>query len=327
MDRRLRNWRLRAVHATSWIADRAARPEIERVSPPRSSRQRYRGFVEDYKHRRLDDSTTSGTSSGNGPAPDAGAVARRGKRRQYVREYVRWLKPYRYAVAGLFVLALITAGLQMIEPLFMRFIIDRVLLNTQLDAVTRLTRLNLAGGLFVAVIILSNLVNLTKDYRQRLLNVRVMLSLAASDVRASAAPAAAEAVGHEDGRDPVPPNGRRRHDDWAHADGDRVAGDLDHPAHHRRRRADGAQLAARAHGDGRDPGRDADQLHRRETHPADLSRRAQGRRADRRASRRDVLRDSRRARIRRESCSRCSTTCEGVTRCCERSCSRNAASS
>ena len=33
-------------------------------------------------------------------------------------------------MASVFVLALLVAGLQMIEPLFMRFIIDRVLLNT-----------------------------------------------------------------------------------------------------------------------------------------------------------------------------------------------------
>ena len=147
------------------------------MSHPRSSRQRYRGFVEDYKHRRLDDSVASGNTSQNGKAPDAAATERRGKRRQYVREYLRWLRPYRYAVVGLFLLALVTAGLQMIEPLFMRFIIDHVLLNRDLDAPTRLTRLNLAGGLFVVVIVLSNLVNLTKDYRQRLLNVKVMLSL------------------------------------------------------------------------------------------------------------------------------------------------------
>jgi ATP-binding cassette subfamily B protein len=146
------------------------------VSLPRSSRQRYRGFVEDYKHRRLDDGLGP-TSSGNGRTPDAGAAERRGKRRAYVREYLRWLKPHRYAVLGLAALALVTAGLQMIEPLFMRFIIDRVLLNPQLDAAARLTRLNVAGGLFVATIVLSNLVNLTKDYRQRLLNVKVMLSL------------------------------------------------------------------------------------------------------------------------------------------------------
>jgi ATP-binding cassette subfamily B protein/subfamily B ATP-binding cassette protein MsbA len=65
----------------------------------------------------------------------------------------------------------------MVEPLFMRFIIDRVLLNAALDSASRLTRLHLAGALFVAVIVASNLVGVLRDYRQRLLNVRVMLVL------------------------------------------------------------------------------------------------------------------------------------------------------
>ena len=146
------------------------------VSLPRSSRQRYRGFVEDFKHRRLDDVTTP---SGNGvsPEPAADEGARRVKRRQYVREYLRWLRPHRAEVAGVFALALLTAGLQMIEPLFMRYIIDKVLLDQALTAAARMSRLNLAGALFVAVIVLTGVFNLTKDYRQRLLNVRVMLSL------------------------------------------------------------------------------------------------------------------------------------------------------
>ncbi|HXL12326.1 MAG TPA: hypothetical protein VN955_13070, partial [Gemmatimonadales bacterium] len=88
------------------------------MSQARSSRQRYRGFVQDYKQRRLDDAAEPGDS----PRPA------RGERRAYVREYLRWLRPYRYAALALLVLALLTTGLQMVEPLFMRFIIDRVLL-------------------------------------------------------------------------------------------------------------------------------------------------------------------------------------------------------
>jgi ATP-binding cassette subfamily B protein/subfamily B ATP-binding cassette protein MsbA len=152
----------------------------------RSSRQRYRTFVEDYKLRRLDEALEA-RRDGKAPAsPDKPAEEtaptpwwrlRRGKRREYLRDYLRWLKPLRAAVVVVFVLALLRAGLEMIEPLFMRFIVDRVLLNETLDAASRLTRLNLAGATFLAVIILSNLVNAGKDYRQRLLNVRVMLSL------------------------------------------------------------------------------------------------------------------------------------------------------
>jgi ATP-binding cassette, subfamily B, bacterial len=139
------------------------------MSRPRSSRQRYRVFVQDYRQRRLDDTIDVAS-----PEPQR---ARRGKRREYLREYLRWLGPHRYAVGAVFVLALVGAGLQMVEPLFMRFIIDRVLLNTALDAVSRLPRLNLAGALFLALIIASNLVGALKDYRQRLLNTRVMLAL------------------------------------------------------------------------------------------------------------------------------------------------------
>jgi ATP-binding cassette subfamily B protein/subfamily B ATP-binding cassette protein MsbA len=135
------------------------------LKSPRSSRERYWRFLQDYRARRLDESA-EGESRGGG-----------GRRRKYLRDYLRWLRPYRYAAGALLGLALLTTGLQMIEPLFMRFIIDRVLLNAGLDTASRLTRLHLAGAGFVGVIVLSNLVDALRDYRQRLLNVRVMLSL------------------------------------------------------------------------------------------------------------------------------------------------------
>jgi len=142
-----------------------------RASHPRSSRQRYRGFLRDYAERRLDDPQESGANSSEPGSPG------RGKRREYLREYLRWLWPLRYAVGSLLLLALVGAGLQMVEPLFMRFMIDRVLLNTQLDSALRLSRLHLAGAAFLGLIVVSNLVGVLKDYRQRLLNTRVMLSL------------------------------------------------------------------------------------------------------------------------------------------------------
>ncbi len=135
-----------------------------------SSHQRYRSFVQDYKQGRLDDSTDGDS------AKDPSKQQRRGKRREYLRAYLRWLKPYRIAVGAVFLFALIGAGLQMIEPLFMRYIIDNVLLNSALDSSARLSLLHMVGIAFLAVIILSSLVGVLKDYRQRILNVRVMLS-------------------------------------------------------------------------------------------------------------------------------------------------------
>jgi ATP-binding cassette, subfamily B, bacterial len=160
----------------------------ERVAPPerpRSSRQRYRAFVQDYKHRKLDDSDgAQDQNQPNGPPNAAEQPAQeesqpksRGKRREYLREYLRWLKPHRYAVGALLLIALVGAGLEMVEPLFMRFMVDGILLKTNLDAASRLNRLHLTGAVFLGVIILSNLIRALRDYRQRLLNTRVMLAL------------------------------------------------------------------------------------------------------------------------------------------------------
>jgi ATP-binding cassette, subfamily B, bacterial len=139
------------------------------VSPARSSKQRYREFVQDFKLRRLD-----ATSEDGGPAPAPGQP---GARRAYLREYLRWLKPHGKELAAVFIVALVVAGLQMIEPLFIRHIVDRVILNRDLDLPARLTRLNVTGLVFLSVIILSHVGGGFKDYRQRILNVRVMLSL------------------------------------------------------------------------------------------------------------------------------------------------------
>src|ERR1044072_8210138 len=85
------------------------------LRPPRSSRQRYLKFVEEYRKRRLEDKEESGESKpkaeeGEEDKPEVSVVElfglRRGKRRQYLREYIGWLWPYRYSVALLFAFAL-----------------------------------------------------------------------------------------------------------------------------------------------------------------------------------------------------------------------------
>jgi ATP-binding cassette subfamily B protein len=135
----------------------------------RSSRRRYLDFVEDYRHRRLDETGDSSQPTSSTVSPP--------KRREYLREYFRWLAPHKLTVGVVMALALAVAGLEMIEPLFMRFIIDRVLLNDALTQDQRLGRLHMAGTAFLIVILLSNTLQAVRNYRQRQLNVRVMLSL------------------------------------------------------------------------------------------------------------------------------------------------------
>jgi ATP-binding cassette subfamily B protein/subfamily B ATP-binding cassette protein MsbA len=99
-----------------------------------SSRQRYRGFVDDYRQRRLDEKLEQDRGNAPNVGPTATHPVEKPNKRRFLRQYFTWLKPHRYAVAGLFLFAAMVAGLEMIEPLFMRFIIDRVLLNTSLDS-------------------------------------------------------------------------------------------------------------------------------------------------------------------------------------------------
>src|SRR5690242_18247390 len=121
---------------------------------PRSSRQRYKGFVEDYKRKRLDeeiearDRAPDSREGAEPPKPE-----RRRNHRRYLRDYLNWLKPHRYGLALMFGLAIVGGGLEMVEPLFMRFIVDKVLLNKTLTDVARLARLNAAGSLFLGIII------------------------------------------------------------------------------------------------------------------------------------------------------------------------------
>ena len=149
----------------------------------RSSRRRYRDFVRKFHHGKLDQesdaedkpkpSDEAAEGSGNG----SWFGLRQGKRREYMRAYLRWLWPHRHAIGVLFALALLAAGLELIEPLFMRFIVDQILLNSQLDMASRLSRLHMAGGLFVGVVVCSKLTEALKDYRQKMTNVEVTQSL------------------------------------------------------------------------------------------------------------------------------------------------------
>ena len=160
----------------------------QKTDNARSSRRRYKGFVRDYRAGQLDAATdarddfrkkqdTEVTEGKEDAEKGKGKGLLRGKRKQYLREYFRWLWPHRAAVAGVFGLALAGATMEMVEPLFMRYIIDDVILAPDIDRLVRLTNLNIAGALFVTLIVAGSLVRVTRDYRQRVLNAHVMLSL------------------------------------------------------------------------------------------------------------------------------------------------------
>jgi ATP-binding cassette subfamily B protein/subfamily B ATP-binding cassette protein MsbA len=146
-----------------------------------SSKARYREFVKQYAARTLGEDVSKDVAKHGAKDSKPGTkrwrvrlLARR--RGDYLRDYLRWLAPHKKRLAVVCVLALLSAGAQSVEPLFMRYIVDRVLLSDT-PVADRVWRLNAAGAAFLALVVLSAGITVLKDYTQRILNVRVVLSL------------------------------------------------------------------------------------------------------------------------------------------------------
>jgi len=146
-----------------------------------SSKARYREFVKQYAARTLGEDVSKDVAKHG--AKDSQPATKRwrerllgGRRGDYLRDYLRWLAPHKKRLAAVCVLALLSAGAQSVEPLFMRYIVDRVLLSDT-PVAERVWRLNAAGAAFLALVVLSAGITVLKDYTQRILNVRVVLSL------------------------------------------------------------------------------------------------------------------------------------------------------
>ncbi len=138
------------------------------MKPAPTSRRRYDDFRDAYRRGRLDVPAATDAK----PEPPA-----RSERRRHLARYVGWLRPHVPALAVLLALAAVQAALDMLPPLFLRYVVDRVLLPEGLSAGTRLGRLNLAGVAFLVVILSSRTLDALRGYRQRLLNSKVVLSL------------------------------------------------------------------------------------------------------------------------------------------------------
>lgn len=143
-----------------------------------SSKARYREFVRQYAARTLGEDPSKATAPADAPPPSTSRLRRwfGGRRGDYLRDYLHWLAPHKARLAAVCVLALLSAAAQSIEPLFMRYIVDRVLLS-ELPLTDRVWRLNAAGAAFLGLVVLSAAITVAKDYTQRILNVRVVLSL------------------------------------------------------------------------------------------------------------------------------------------------------
>ena len=140
------------------------------TKPERSSRRRYDYFRSLYKEGRLDELAEEES--------EESAPSRRdkGQRRRYLRDYIKWLWPHRYAASAIIVLAVVIAGFEMVQPLFMRYIVDNILISSE-STTEKVSHLNWVGIAFLLVITCSQLLDSTKNYKQRKLNVQFILTL------------------------------------------------------------------------------------------------------------------------------------------------------
>jgi ATP-binding cassette subfamily B protein/subfamily B ATP-binding cassette protein MsbA len=139
--------------------------------PPRASRQRYREFAEAYKQ------------GGLAPNEESASHPESPRERPLLSPYVGWLLPQWRAIGLVLALAIAAEGLKMVEPLLMRFIVDRLLLDATRDLSSRLRSLHIMGGLFAGSMVLGQLISAWKEDRQRLLDARAKVSLRRSLIK------------------------------------------------------------------------------------------------------------------------------------------------
>src|SRR4051812_16860464 len=121
----------------------------------RSSKQREREFLA----ARKTDPEGKRSESGSDTDRPAKPQADKATRRRYLREYRKWLWPYRWSLLTILLIALVTTGLDMIWPLAIKRIMDGPLADTtaahaahaaQAERIQELLRI---GGVIVLVLI------------------------------------------------------------------------------------------------------------------------------------------------------------------------------
>ena len=151
------------------------------TSEKETSKAVYERFRAAYAERRYQELARKGGDA-NGKEPKDDQDSAKKKKLSWgsdghLRSYIRWLWHYWPTALLLIVLSLLAAVLDMTHPLFMRFILDRVLLAEGASEAVRLRQLHLCGLAFFGVILLGQLLNVSKNYRTRQLDVRVVVSL------------------------------------------------------------------------------------------------------------------------------------------------------
>jgi ATP-binding cassette subfamily B protein/subfamily B ATP-binding cassette protein MsbA len=96
--------------------------------------------------------------------------------RKYLRDYIHWLWPHRFALGGLLVLAVVATALDMVWPIAIKHVIDEVLV-ADTDASAKLRTLHRIGVAILALLLVKQLLESYRSYRTAVLNAKLIFRL------------------------------------------------------------------------------------------------------------------------------------------------------
>ena len=163
------------------------KPDNQGDPPGKTSKTRFAAFVGKFRRGELkrerdnkNDAKENESDDPNADQQEKGSPSKqeqKKRRRGYLRTYIQQLWPHSRMVILLVILAILFSILEIIQPLFARYIFDDVLLNDDLTPTERIWRLNAVGFLFLGLVIVTRILGILRSWNQRLLNVRVILTL------------------------------------------------------------------------------------------------------------------------------------------------------
>ncbi|HEY7119651.1 MAG TPA: ABC transporter ATP-binding protein [Tepidisphaeraceae bacterium] len=146
-----------------------------------SSKQREREFLASRRSGKSAEAAAGKPEpSGNDkyqPGRDDKPKADKATRRRYLREYRKWLWPYRWQLFLIFALALVTTALDMVWPLGIKRIMDGVLVNASATHSARIHELLRIGSVIIGVLILKQFLDSARSWRMASLDARVTIRL------------------------------------------------------------------------------------------------------------------------------------------------------
>ena len=154
------------------------------MSNSKTSKKRYRDFLEKFRSGKLKSKEDDRLEKPDEPDKQVDPqekAERKAKRRSYLNHYIRRLWPHWKMVVLLAVLAITVSTLEIIQPLFVRYIFDDVLL-AESNSIDRLWHLNLVGLIFLGLVILTRTIGIIRSWNQRLFEPTGHLDAAAGFV-------------------------------------------------------------------------------------------------------------------------------------------------